>query len=169
MDGAIPADGVRLRTALHAAGWSDAEIRRARRRGDLRPVRRGAYLDGADASLRDAVGRHRARVQAVAGQLGPWAVVSHVSAAVLHGLPVWNLPLDRVHVTRDRANGGRRTRDLHVHPARLPDTDRGVVAGIAVTTPGRTVADVARTAGFAPGWCSRTGPWRVRRGTNRRY
>jgi hypothetical protein len=45
------------------------------------------------------------------------AVVSHVSAAALHGLVLWNVDLDRVHVTRDRRSCGRRTKVLHVHDA----------------------------------------------------
>ncbi|GAA1392938.1 hypothetical protein GCM10009613_38830 [Pseudonocardia kongjuensis] len=137
---------IRLRRELRAAGWSDDELRRARRTGVLRQLRRGAYLDGALPA--DAVERHHATTRAVLAQLGEAAVASHVSAAVLHGLAVWNLPLDRVHVTRDRSYGGRRTRDLHLHPSPLGASDRTVVGGLAVTTCARTVVDIARTAGF---------------------
>jgi hypothetical protein len=48
------------------------------------------------------------------------AVASHVSAAVLHGLPTWGLSLERVHVSRDRRrSGGRVGRHVHVHIAPL--------------------------------------------------
>lgn len=93
---------------------------------------------------------HRLQIEAAVRQLGPGAVVSHVSAAVIYGLPVWALPLERVHVTRDRSSGARRNRDVHVHAAALPVDDVTVVDGLTVTTPARTVVDIARSAGFEP-------------------
>jgi hypothetical protein len=41
-------------------------------------------------------------------RLAAGAVCSHVSAAVLHGLPVWQVPLGRVHVTRAPNGSGSR-------------------------------------------------------------
>ena len=47
-------------------------------------------------------------------------VVSHISAALLHGLPVWGVPLDLVHATRDRSSSGaRRGARVHLHCAPL--------------------------------------------------
>ena len=43
---------------------------------------------------------HRLLVRATLAGLRRPAVVSHQSAAVLHGLPLWDVPLDRVHITR---------------------------------------------------------------------
>ena len=63
--------------------------------------------------------RHRALISAAVLQVSDHAVVSHVSAAILHGLPTWNDQLDRVHITRDRAGGGRIKQDLRVHGTRL--------------------------------------------------
>lgn len=137
-----------LRGELLAAGWTSDEVRRSRRRGELTAVRRGAFVDRADPRLAERRAAHRLRVEAVVRQLGPGAVVSHVSAAVLFGLPCWDLPLERVHVTRDRSSGARRARDVHVHAAALPVDDVTVVDGPAVTTPARTVVDIARSAGF---------------------
>lgn len=151
MDGPLPARVVRLRADLRAAGFADDEIGRARARGELVPVRRGAYLDADDPALQAVPARHRAAVRAALRQLGPDAVTSHASAAVLLEVPAWDLPLDRIHITRDRSYGGRRTRDLHLHPSPLPPSDRTTVDGIPVTTPARTVVDIARTAGYERG------------------
>ncbi|MBC3192732.1 hypothetical protein H7X46_16830 [Pseudonocardia sp. C8] len=151
MDGSLPAHDIRLRADLRAAGFADDEIDRARAGGELVPIRRGAYLDADDPALRKARARHRAATRAAIRQLGPGAVASHVSAAVLLGIDFWGLALDRVHVTRDRSHGGRRTRDLHVHPSALPPSDRTTVDGIVVTTPARTVVDIARTTGYERG------------------
>lgn len=71
--------------------------------------------------------------------------MSHQSAAVLHGLPMWPDLLDRVHVIRPRAGGGRRGRLVHVHPAPLGDGDVVEMNGMPMTSLARTVADCART------------------------
>jgi predicted transcriptional regulator of viral defense system len=76
------------------------------------------------------------------------AVVSHVSAAALHGLTMWDVDLRRVHVTVSRPSGGRRTRLLHVHPATLDPDQLTQVDGLACTTIAQTVVDVARTLPF---------------------
>jgi hypothetical protein len=81
--------------------------------------------------------------------LSPDAVVSHVSAAVIHGLRVWGVPLDRVIVTRARRrSGARQGSRVHVHCAPLEPDEIMLVEGVAVTSVPRTVVDVARTVGF---------------------
>lgn len=103
-----------LRRALLAEGRTDEEVRSALERGALVRVRPGAYLDADDPRRRSAVERHRLLVEATLPLLGPGAVVSGPSAAVLHDLPLWGVPLRRVHVTRDRAGGGRSTAHLRL-------------------------------------------------------
>ncbi|MRH89548.1 hypothetical protein GFY24_19210 [Nocardia sp. SYP-A9097] len=71
-----------------------------------------------------------------------------MSAAIVHDIPVWAIPLSRVHVLRDRRTGGRTHRHLTVHAARLPPGDYTEVDGIRVTTAPRTVIDLARTLPF---------------------
>ena len=66
MDGPLPARVVRLRADLRAAGFADDEIGRARARGELVPVRRGAYLDADDPALQAVPARHRAADRALA-------------------------------------------------------------------------------------------------------
>jgi hypothetical protein len=146
MDPDIP--GPALRAQLLAAGVTDEEVRRMCSARRLTVLRRGAYVPSSDARLRDPVARHALSVGAAMLQLAPGAVASHVSAAVLHGLPLWAVPLDRVHVTRDQRSGGRRSRLLHLHSAALDADEVVMVGGTAVTSVARTVADLARTLPF---------------------
>jgi hypothetical protein len=132
---------------LRAAGYTDAEVRRMQRTGDLTRLRSGIYIAGAMPD--DEAARHALLVRAALEQLSADVVVSHVSAAVLHGLPVWNVPLDVVHVTRDRSRtGARRGSRVHVHSAPLAAEEVVRVNGILVTSLARTVADLARTLPF---------------------
>ncbi|HEV7469342.1 MAG TPA: hypothetical protein VGO23_06115 [Pseudonocardia sp.] len=111
-------------------------------------IRRGTYVEAGDRRLEDPAAAHRLGVAAAVRVLASWpggAVVSHVSAAVLHGLPVWGVPLDRVHVTRARRGGARTGRDLCVHSALLDPSEVVVRDGIAVTSVARTLVDLGRS------------------------
>ena len=133
-----------FRREARAQGWSDEELGRLTRRAEWTRLRRGAYLDAP--APRDDVARHRLLVRATIDELRRPAVVSHQSAAVLWGIPLWGLRLDRVHVTRRPGASTGASRSLHVHVARLPDDDIAVVGGLVVTSPVRTVLDVVRSA-----------------------
>lgn len=131
---------------MRAAGHTYEHIRQLVRRGDLTPLRRGAYLAGPEPE--DARVRHRLLIRATLSELSPTAVLSHASAAVWHGLPTWRIPLRRVHVTRIRSSGGRRSARVHVHVASLPAAEVVLVDGVPVTSVARTVVDVARSRPF---------------------
>lgn len=138
---------LRLRRELHIAGYTDGEIRRALRVGDLCPVRRGAYVAGPVPD--DLAAKHLVEVRAAVEALSSDAIVSHVSAVLMHGLPVWSVPLDRVQITRDRRRtGARRGRRLHTHSARVDADEIVLLHGIAATSPARTMLDVARSLPF---------------------
>ena len=134
------------RSELLARGFTDDELRRLRRTGRATAVRPGAYLPGAPPDS-DLV-QHALAATAVWPALAGDAVFSHVTAAVLYGLPVWRLGLDRVHVTRPRRNGGRARRAVHVHAAPLRPDEVSTAAGLPVTCPARFVVDLARTVPF---------------------
>ena len=76
---------------LRAAGYGEDDVRRLVRSGVLVPVRRGAYVER-ERAPDDGAARHALLLQAALAELGPGAVASHVSAAVLHGLPTWGIP-----------------------------------------------------------------------------
>jgi len=64
------------------------------------------------------------------------------------GHTIWSIPLNRVHVTRSRANGARRSRYVHMRGATLKPGEVVTVDGVLVTSPARTVVDLARTVPF---------------------
>ena len=130
---------------LLARGYSQAELARRVRAGQLVKIRPGAYEVPVDGEQRGYVERHRRLVLATAPRLVSGAVVSHGSAAVLHGLPVWPASVERVQVTRDRSNGARQRTWVAVHGATLPIEDVTLVDGVAVTSVARTILDLART------------------------
>lgn len=135
-----------FRSTLLCQGWTDSELRRMRRAGQLAVLRPGSYLT--DAGPESPEARHAVLVHATLPHLAPGWVVSHQSAAVLFGLPVWGVPLDRVHVSRDGSGGGRVTRGVHRHLVPLPDEDVVTVEGVRVTAAARTIADVASVVPF---------------------
>jgi predicted transcriptional regulator of viral defense system len=146
---------VKRRKGLIAEGFSDAELHRRVRAGDLVALRRGSYLPRADVPS-SAVARHALQVRATQPCLAPDAVVSHASAAALFDLPLWAVPLGRVRVTRRRRHGGHRSETLHVHSAGLDAGETVLIGGIPVTSVARTVADLARPCRSRPRWSSLT-------------
>jgi hypothetical protein len=135
---------VRLTRELAADGFSPTELSALRRSGTLHRVRRGAYADSPE-PLTDPVDRHRMLLEATVLQLSADAVVSHMSAAALHGLPTWNQELHRVHLTRNRDGGGKVRRYTHLHTSPLPPEDVVEIGGRPVTSLARTVVDLSRT------------------------
>jgi hypothetical protein len=136
-----------LRRELIEAGWSDHELRRRQRSGELQRLGRGAYVQAPD-SPPQFEARHALLAAVRDDRRAVDGVLSHVSAAVLHGLSTWGLRLDRIHRTRDRRTGGRVGRGVHLHAAPLAPEDVDEVGGLAVTAVARTVVDLARSAGF---------------------
>jgi len=135
-----------LRPQALAAGLVDDEIRRRLRRGDWSALQRGAYLAGR--GQLDSRNRHLLAVRATMAGLRVPAVLSHASAAAVHGLPLWGVPLRQVHVTRRPPARSADERRLRSHAARLPPEDVVVVDGTVVTSIARTVVDLARWLPF---------------------
>lgn len=141
-----PTDRLVLRREAIAHGRSDEELARLVRSQAWNRVRRGAYLDGQLPS--STVARHALLVAATVADLRRAAVVSHQSAAVLLGLPLWGARLDRVHVTRRPPASSQTSGVLRCHVARLRDDEVTEVDGVAVTDVRRTVLDLARSLPF---------------------
>jgi hypothetical protein len=141
--------GVVLRRQLLAAGYSDNELYRLRQRGELVQIRRGAY---AETRVWDSLGeldRHKVLVRAVILQLGVPAVPSHVSAAVMLDLRLWDPDLSVVHVTRADLHSTRCEAGVLHHAGALPPSELlQLDDGVIVTAPHRTAIDVARVTGF---------------------
>lgn len=140
--------GMRHRADLLAEGYTDTELARLRRSGALATVRRGAYLPSGDERLDHPEHRHALLVDATLRRLAPGAVVSHASAAVLYGLPVWGVPLHRVHVSRDGRSGGRVSGRLHLHVSPVAADEIVERDGRLLTSPERMLADLACSLPF---------------------
>ncbi|MFD6893448.1 hypothetical protein ACFWB0_02710 [Rhodococcus sp. NPDC060086] len=136
---------VLTRAQLLDSGISAFEIAQKLRRGELVPIAHGIHLRRGDYDALDEVGRHRVLACHIGSTMGTGHTISHVSAAILHGAPVWNVPLERVHVSR--GSGARQMGRVHTHAAQWSDADLAVVDGVPVTSVARTIADVARTVG----------------------
>lgn len=138
---------------MRIGGLSDAraaQVRRAARRGDVRQLRRGAYVGMGHWSGLDADRRHVLEIHAAVEAVRTPVVVSHASAAVLWNLPVVGARERRVHLTSDGASGPA-PRASFVRHATERDVPTVVVGGLPVTSVARTVVDLARTNGFLTG------------------
>ena len=133
---------VRLSKDLAEEGYTYAEMARMTRTEELVRVRRGAYAVPADGPLSTRA-THVRLLAATVGQASTELVVSHMSAAALHGLPIWNDSLERVHLTRNRQGQGKVRRYVHLHCTPLPDHDVVEIDGFRVTSLARTVVDLA--------------------------
>lgn len=137
--------------ATHGDGARESvALRRACAYGDLVRLHRGAYVRSRDLSRLDARGRHVVFARAVVLGLSDACIVSHASAAVLHGLP-------RVHATAPEVisviDPRRTTTSRSTHLFRRPGPwargDDDSICGVAVTGLERTAVDVARTSPLA--------------------
>ncbi|MEV4240531.1 hypothetical protein ACIBJI_39060 [Nocardia sp. NPDC050408] len=136
--------GAIQRRDVLADGGSDSELRRKIAREGWARVRPGCYLPPDAYESMDRPTRYLLLIEATARRLSSSGAISHQSSAALHELPLWDVPLDRVHVTR-RQGSGHRGRHLHVHCAPFRDEDVTTIASLQVLVPDRTVVDLART------------------------
>jgi very-short-patch-repair endonuclease len=127
--------GVVSRAQLAALGLSDPAISKRVQAGRLHRLHRGVYAVGHTRLTRE--GRFMAAVLACA----PGAVLSHGSAALHWGLP-WR-ETQRIDVTVPTPGGRGRRRLVIVHRARLEPGERTTKDGIPVTSPSRTLVDLA--------------------------
>ncbi|HEX8507961.1 MAG TPA: type IV toxin-antitoxin system AbiEi family antitoxin domain-containing protein [Propionibacteriaceae bacterium] len=136
---------VRLTRDLVAEGCSHNELAQRTRAGVLTRVRRGAYVDGWPS---DPTVRHLRLVEATWQLNAVDAVVSHLSAAVVHGLPVASTSLGPVQLTRDNAPGGKIRGAVHLYATTLDADEVIELQGLRVTSLARTVVDVGRMVSF---------------------
>ncbi|RLV47650.1 hypothetical protein D9V37_15930 [Nocardioides mangrovicus] len=120
-------------------GLDGKAIAREVRSGTWHRIRRGGFVAGETWRQADAETRHLIRAAAIQRSYGDRVAFSHTTAALLHGLDVWGLDLDRVHVTRCDTGAGRVERDV-VHHEGFPESDELTRVG------GWQVVDPARAA-----------------------
>jgi very-short-patch-repair endonuclease len=127
--------GVLRRDQLRSAGWSDASVRRAVERGELRAVGHRALLVAAVPPTWNQ------RAWVALAQAAPGAVISHRSASQLHR--VGRISVSAIDVAEPEAtNHGASGPSLHRTTALLAEHTT-VVDGLPVTTLARTIFDLA--------------------------
>lgn len=132
-----------------ANGNSRRALDRAIADGEILRLRRGRILTEPP---HDPSEIHRARVDAAVSLLRQGTFVSHRSAAILHGLPLWVFQIpDLVHVTRTGGGHGYIGTVLHAHQGKLDPGHRTTIDEIPVTSLDRTAADVIRELGLLHG------------------
>ena len=115
--------------------------------GQLVRLKRGAFFELRAWQAMSAAEQHRERVRAFA-ITSRSAVFSHWSAASILELPIVGRWPVEVHVSADRATGGRSEPGLIRHCVGLPDEDVVVTSGIATTSVARTLVDLAAAQPF---------------------
>ncbi len=132
--------GIVTRGQLIACGLSPAAVGRRVAEGYLRALHRGVYLLG---PLEPARARELAAVPAG----GPAALLSHTSAGRLREMLSTAQACGPVHVTVPGSGRGRRAGIVFHRVKRLKEDERATLDGIPVTSPGRTLLDLARMLG----------------------
>jgi predicted transcriptional regulator of viral defense system len=125
------------RNEILATGTTGREITEFVALGVLTRLWRGFYTTGETLGLPDPRGVTRSMRVAL----------SHESAAAWYGVDLVK-PVDRLHVVAPR-NRGRRCNDapgVRIHRADLDEADSRSIRGVRVTSPNRTIADIARVA-----------------------
>lgn len=150
------AGGVLTRAQARAAGLTDAQVATQLRRGRWTTARRGVLTlanagDDAGPDRGDAGARHALAVAARAARSRDRWAGSHRSAALVLGLPVLGRPPSPAQLVRSARSCGDSSSASGLHVAALPEEHLVVCRGVLVTSPARTVCDVARTRPFREG------------------
>ena len=115
--------------------------------GALVRVRPGVFADEGEWTRARPEGRVIARARALTLTSADAPVISHESAAAMHGLPLFRPHPTHLHISLGEDRPGRALATIR-HRARLRDDEVIEINGSRVTSLARTVADVARTADF---------------------
>ncbi|MET0955407.1 MAG: hypothetical protein ABWY68_05610 [Cryobacterium sp.] len=136
--------------ALLEAGVSRRGIQQLCAQGALTSIRRGVYAAAETWRSAGANERYSLLVRATVLAAARAPVLSHQSAAVLHGLPIIGSWPANVHTCTPDARGGSSTRAVTAHRGGRPDALE-LIDGCQVTSLARTLVDVAATSSFLVG------------------
>lgn len=133
-------------TQLLADGMTPQRVSRAVSSRELVRLRPGFYVEGSARGL-PREDKHLLNILAADAALGS-PVFSHASAALVHGLPSWGLPLAKVTVSANSRNPRTHTtRVMKHHSVVLREDEVTCIGGLRVSSAARTVGDLARTVG----------------------
>ncbi|TFC31816.1 hypothetical protein E3O53_07320 [Cryobacterium sp. TMT2-18-3] len=143
-------DGLIAYATLRERGLDSHSVDALIRRGELVRTRRGIYVSGELWRAADPDQCYRLFVLSTALASGRPLVLSHASAAVMHGLPHIGTWPRTVHTIDPDAFGGSTARFTTSHRG-APASEPALLGGIAVTLLPRTLVDVAASTSFLVG------------------
>jgi hypothetical protein len=140
------------RDDLAEIGVGHRAVRRHLHGGRLRTVRPGVFVWAEDVSTLSPEHRVVVRARALTLVSRHRPVFSHLTAAAIHGMPLYAVAGSALHVitASGRPSGGAQ---VVRHDGELAAGDVVEICGLQVTSPVRTVADVARTSAFSTAVC----------------
>ena len=144
-------DHVFLRREALEHGHTDDDLQMCLRHGVIVRIRQGAYTFADVWTAADDVERHRLRAHAVLRSHTTPIALSHTSAAVEHGLRLFQPDLRRVHVTCLDQPIARTTRDIVYHQGACPDGDLVRHDGQLTVAPARAALEAASLADTVSG------------------
>jgi very-short-patch-repair endonuclease len=149
----VPLADIRTTGDLLASGLSERQIRTRVAHGELVRLADGVYVSGTALDRIKALpdGRFIFEAAGALMTVAPGAVLSHQAAARLHQLDILTrrAAIEVTHVPGKGLKCGKP--GVTVYSAQLPAAHVGWSGGIPVTTPARTVIDLARGGTFAEG------------------
>ncbi|TCM49204.1 hypothetical protein EV648_103473 [Kribbella sp. VKM Ac-2568] len=145
--------GVFSRAQAFSCGYTREQLRERLGDGRWQKVRYGQYAERVDlghlAPWDRETWRHRQLAYAVANSMRPGTVaLSHHSALVLHGVPLWGVGLGEVQISRLDGRRGGLIAGVRHHRGKLPATELTEVEGLTATTVPRALAETACTTSF---------------------
>lgn len=144
-------EGVITSAEANAIGLTPRDLAVAVDRQELGHVCRAGYVDHRLEETADPMAAHLLRLRAVLRARPGAVVASHMSAALVWGLPVSYAHLDRVHVARDPARRTTRRYTRHTLHEGYPSDATTRVDGTGVVVVTLAVLGTALLCGVVPG------------------
>jgi len=143
---------VHLRRDLLADGVTDTQIDCLVRTGRLHRVRYGTYVASHVWDSCSVEDRHRLRARAVLARAHVETALTHSSSLVERGVPLWGVPLEVIHTTREGPErAGRRQDDWVPHRGVLRQGDVEVLNGVPVSAAARSAYELCTVVGVEEG------------------
>lgn len=131
---------------------TDTQVDWLVRTGALHRVRYGAYVAMDVWESCTAEDRHRLRARAVLARAHDGTVLTHASSLIERGVPLWGVPFDVVHTTRDAPErAGRRQADWVPHRGVLSPGDVEERNGVLISTAARSAFELTTVVGVEAG------------------
>jgi predicted transcriptional regulator of viral defense system len=149
--------GIITHAELAKAGLTKSKVNVLVGRGTLTRADRGIYArpDQVRQLTSTQQGKAALRVAAATAVIGPESVGSHADAALIHGIALLTQPDPKL-ISISRPTDAPRTRTterpfIRLRISDIPEDHRTTRHGVPLTTPARTVIDIARTTSLREG------------------